>query len=77
VYVQVSSISRLGLTSGQDKGQEATRVKRERQEERGGSEATLVADDEVEWVGTQPAERCAKRVRRGPGVGDEVVGLDD
>ncbi|KAF1937306.1 hypothetical protein EJ02DRAFT_357117 [Clathrospora elynae] len=47
----------------------AIRLKRERQD----SESTLVGDDEVEW----PLQRCAKRVRCGPGADDEVVSLED
>jgi hypothetical protein len=54
----------------QEKRQEATRIKREREEERPGSEDTLVGD-EVEWVGSQPAHPIVKRIRRAPGPDDE------
>ncbi|KAF1830662.1 hypothetical protein BDW02DRAFT_608286 [Decorospora gaudefroyi] len=51
-------------------------IKREREEERKHNESSFVGDDEVEWICSQPAERCVKRVRRGPRIGDDVVDLD-
>jgi len=66
----------LLLTTKQEKNQKAIIVKREREEEREGSEDTLVGD-EVEWIGSQPAHPVVKRIRRFPGPDDEVVALDD
>ncbi|KAF2833540.1 hypothetical protein CC86DRAFT_415377 [Ophiobolus disseminans] len=66
---------RAELTRLRNEKEEAIRVKREREE----SVATVAGGDEidVEWVGTQPAERVAKRMRRIPGEGDEVVDVED
>jgi len=66
----------LSLTIKQEKSQKAITIKREREEEREGSEDTLVGD-EVEWIGSQPAHPNAKKIRRAPGPDDEVVVLDD
>jgi hypothetical protein len=72
------SIYWIRLTHVQNKRQEeAVKIKRERQKDRENSEETMVGDDELEWVGTRPAERCTKRIRHCPGIGDEVVSLDD
>ncbi|KAI4696695.1 uncharacterized protein J4E88_000873 [Alternaria novae-zelandiae] len=67
---------RAVVRSMREKKQKAITIKREREEEREGSEDTLVGD-EVEWIGSQPAHPIVKRIRRMPGPDDEVVALDD
>ncbi|KAI4629005.1 hypothetical protein J4E83_003560 [Alternaria metachromatica] len=59
-----------------EKEQNVINIKREREEDREGSEDTLVGE-EVEWIGSQPAHPIVKRIRRIPGPDDEVVALDD
>ncbi|KAL1797329.1 hypothetical protein ACET3X_003935 [Alternaria dauci] len=48
---------RTELKRMREKRQEATRIKREREEESQVRDATLVGDDEVQWVRSQPTER--------------------
>ncbi|KAI4714511.1 hypothetical protein J4E89_000191 [Alternaria sp. Ai002NY15] len=67
---------RAVVRSMREKNQKAIVIKREREEEREGSEDTLVGD-EVEWIGSQPAHPIVKKIRRAPGPDDEVVALDD
>ncbi|KAF2025120.1 hypothetical protein EK21DRAFT_104199 [Setomelanomma holmii] len=68
----VAEVNRLRASTGpNEQQQQLARVKREREK----SVTTIVgdSDDDIEWVGTQPA----KKARRSPGVEDEVVKLDD
>ena len=77
IYLESIRIFGLVLITKQERNREAKKIKREREEEREGSEGTLVGD-KVEWVESRPANsQPAKKPRCHPGPGDEVVALDD